>query len=90
MSRRSARSWPTATNCRATAQLHAYPAPHVLEGTRAGQHMLDLADIVAAGVSGRRSPTDITLFCSVGLAGTEVAVADALLRQSAIDRANAD
>ena len=52
--------------------------------------MLDLADIVAAGVSGRRSPTDITLFCSVGLAGTEVAVADALLRQSAIDRANAD
>jgi ornithine cyclodeaminase len=72
------------------AQLHAYPAPHVLEGTRAGQHMLDLADIVAAGVSGRRSPTDITLFCSVGLAGTEVAVADALLRQSAIDRANAD
>lgn len=65
------------------AQLHAYPAPHVLEGTRAGQHMLDLADIVAGRAAGRRHPTDITLFCSVGLAGTEVAVADALLRRSA-------
>jgi ornithine cyclodeaminase len=65
------------------AQLRAYATPHVLEGTRAGQQMLDLADIVAGRASGRRSPTDITLFCSVGLAGTEVAVADALLRQRA-------
>jgi ornithine cyclodeaminase/alanine dehydrogenase-like protein (mu-crystallin family) len=63
------------------AQLRAYPAPHVLEGTRAGQQMLDLADIVAGRAAGRRSASDLTLFCSVGLAGTEVAVADALLRQ---------
>jgi ornithine cyclodeaminase/alanine dehydrogenase-like protein (mu-crystallin family) len=66
------------------AQFHAYAKPHFLEGTPAGRHMLDLADIVAGRVAGRRSPTDITLFCSVGLAGTEVAVADALLRQSAV------
>lgn len=71
------------------AQLKTYPAPHVLEGTRAGQQMLDLADIVAGGAPARRNPTDITLFCSVGLAGTEVAIADALLRQCTIDRANA-
>lgn len=31
------------------AQFHAYPTPHFLEGTRAGQRMLDLADIVAGG-----------------------------------------
>ena len=65
------------------AQFHAYAKPHVLEGTPAGGHILDLADIVAGRAAGRRSPTDITLFCSVVLAGTEVAVADALLRQSA-------
>src|SRR5882724_314397 len=63
-------------------QLNAYPAPHFLAGTPAGDGMLDLSDIVAGRASGRRSPTDITLFCSVGLAGTEVAVANALLRQT--------
>jgi ornithine cyclodeaminase len=68
------------------AQFHGYAKPHFLAGTPAGEHMLDLADIVAARVSGRRSPADVTLFCSVGLAGTEVAIADALLRQSVIDR----
>jgi len=62
-------------------QLNAYPAPHFLAGTPAGDGMLDLSDIVVGRASGRRSPTDITLFCSVGLAGTEVAVANALLRQ---------
>jgi len=49
--------------------------------------VLDLADIVAGRAVGRRNPADITLFCSVGLAGTEVAVADALLRRSAVARA---
>jgi ornithine cyclodeaminase len=68
------------------AQLYAYPKPHFLAGTPAGERMLDLAEIVAGRASGRRNPTDITLFCSVGLAGTEVAVAEFLLRQAAIDR----
>jgi ornithine cyclodeaminase len=49
--------------------------------------MLDLADIVTGRVACRRNAADITLFCSVGLAGTEVAVADALLQQSALERA---
>lgn len=72
------------------AQLNAYPAPHFLAGTPAAEHMLDLADIVAGRAPGRRNATDVTLFCSVGLAGTEVAVADALLRQSAIERAGTE
>jgi ornithine cyclodeaminase len=69
------------------AQLRAYPAPYFLEGTRAAREMLDLADIVTGRVACRRNAADITLFCSVGLAGTEVAVADALLQQSALERA---
>lgn len=69
------------------AQLQGYSAPYFLEGTRAVTQMLDLADIVAGRAVGRRNPADITLFCSVGLAGTEVAVADALLRRSAVARA---
>lgn len=68
------------------AQLNAYPQAHFLAGTPAGDGMLDLCDIVTGRRPGRRSPTDVTLFCSVGLAGTEVAVAEFLLRQSAVER----
>lgn len=41
--------------------------------------MADLADIMAAKAAGRGSLGDTTLFCSVGLAGTEVVVASAIL-----------
>jgi alanine dehydrogenase len=53
-----------------------------LDGTPADDAMRDLADIVQGGASVRRSDRDMTLFCSVGLAGTEVAVASALLRRA--------
>lgn len=66
------------------AQLHAYPEPYFLDGTPAGDRMLDLSDIVAGRAAGRRNSTDITLFCSVGLAGTEVAVAELLLRRKRV------
>ena len=58
-------------------QLGAYPEPHILTGTRAG--MLDLSDLIVGNVAGRRGTEDITLFCSTGLAGTEVAVAKLFL-----------
>jgi ornithine cyclodeaminase len=53
-----------------------------LDGTDHGRRMVDLADIVTGRHPGRTSDDMITLFCSAGLAGTEVLVADALLGMS--------
>jgi alanine dehydrogenase len=62
------------------AQVDAYPSPYFLLGTPERERMLALEEIVTGKQAGRRSPEDITLFCSVGLAGTEVVLADELLR----------
>lgn len=62
------------------AQLTAYAEPHLLEGTPHLARVIDLADIAAGLRPGRQAPADLTLFCSVGLAGTEVLVAERLLR----------
>ncbi|NTJ62742.1 ornithine cyclodeaminase family protein [Agrobacterium rhizogenes] len=59
-------------------QTRAYASPFFLSRTMHEKRMLDLAAIVAGHASGRTSPFDITLFCSVGLAGTEVIVAAAI------------
>ncbi|MFB2564446.1 ornithine cyclodeaminase family protein [Rhizobium sp. IMFF44] len=59
-------------------QTCAYASPFFLSGTMHEERMLDLAAIVAGQASGRTSPLDTTLFCSVGLAGTEVVVASAI------------
>lgn len=56
------------------AQAHAYPEPHVF-GTRP---MSGLGAVLAGEAPGRTTPDQVTVFCSVGLAGTEVAVAGAL------------
>lgn len=61
------------------AQAASYPDHHIWSTNR----MLDLADLVANGASARTSVTQITVFSSVGLAGTEVAVAAALYRKLA-------
>jgi ornithine cyclodeaminase len=62
------------------AQIRALPRPHFLHGTQAGEKMMELSEVLAnpTVVRGR---TDITLFCSVGVAGSEVAVAAWLLRE---------
>ena len=60
------------------AQIAAYDPPFFLYGTSPMERMVDLADIVAGAHAGRQS-TDITLYCSAGLAGTEVLLADRLL-----------
>ncbi|MDK4736191.1 MULTISPECIES: ornithine cyclodeaminase family protein [unclassified Rhizobium] len=60
-------------------QTRAYPSPFFLTGSGSDSRLVDLADIIAGKASGRRSPEEITLFCSVGLAGTEVVVAAAVL-----------
>ena len=61
------------------AQTQAYGAPFFLEGTPHHARMGDLADLIAGKTSARPSPDAITLFCSTGLAGTEVLVGSALL-----------
>jgi ornithine cyclodeaminase len=59
------------------AQLRAYPEPFFLDER---YEITDLAVHVAGGRPIRHSPDEITLFCSVGLSGTEVVLADAVLR----------
>ncbi|MFI6895206.1 MULTISPECIES: ornithine cyclodeaminase family protein [unclassified Streptomyces] len=56
------------------AQATAYSEPHILPVDR----MIALGAILSGTATGRTSPEQITVFCSVGLAGTEVAVAAAL------------
>jgi ornithine cyclodeaminase/alanine dehydrogenase-like protein (mu-crystallin family) len=63
------------------AQLRGYPEPFFLEERHA---ISDLADHVASGAPIRRAASDVTLFCSVGLSGTEVVLADAVLRKAAV------
>ena len=60
-------------------QTRAYASPFFLAGSGNEGRMADLAEIIAGRAGGRRSPDDVTLFCSVGLAGTEVVVASAIL-----------
>jgi ornithine cyclodeaminase len=57
------------------AQLDGYAKPFILTGTRHRERIEALSSIVPSG----QSTNDLTLFYSVGLAGTEVAVAAALL-----------
>jgi ornithine cyclodeaminase len=63
-------------------QLRAYPEPSFLEGTAHSGRVSNLADCVAGGSPIRSSDGDITLFLSVGLAGTEVALADLALSRA--------
>ncbi|WP_224274777.1 hypothetical protein [Streptomyces sp. LS1784] len=56
----------------------ATPEPHILPVER----MVDLGAVLAGAEVGRTGRDDITAFCSVGLAGTEVAVAAVLLEES--------
>jgi alanine dehydrogenase len=62
-------------------QLDAYPEPFFLDAAKARIGALGAA--VAGAGPARTNGDQITLFCSVGLAGTEVAVAAALLRAAA-------
>lgn len=68
-------------------QARAYGDGFFLDGSPHSARIVDLADL-AAGTRGARSHGDeTTLFCSVGLAGTEVIVADSFIaRFSTIDQ----
>lgn len=53
------------------SQIRAYPEPYALPTDR----MLELSAVLAGTAPGRGSREQITVFCSVGLAGTEVVLA---------------
>ncbi len=61
------------------AQLLAYRKPFFLADTPHFTRIRPLSSILVGEVDGRASPEEITLFCSVGLAGTEVVLARMLL-----------
>ncbi|WP_306954184.1 ornithine cyclodeaminase family protein [Alicyclobacillus tolerans] len=61
-------------------QLKAYPTPHFLVGTPDEERIIQLSDVVTGKIPGRKGQDDITLFCSVGLAGTEVVVANEIMK----------
>ncbi|MFF7969669.1 ornithine cyclodeaminase family protein [Streptomyces sp. NPDC007903] len=60
------------------AQAAGYPEPHIF----AVDAMVDLGAVLAGAVDVRTGPDQITVFSSVGLAGTEVALAAALVCRS--------
>jgi ornithine cyclodeaminase len=63
------------------AQAKGYPKSFFILYTPEFQRMIELSDVIAGKRKGRLSDTDITLFCSVGLAGTEVMVANEALKK---------
>jgi ornithine cyclodeaminase len=64
------------------AQLAGYPRPYFLTGTPERERMVSLAAVQAGQVARPAEPDATTLFCSTGLAGTEVAVAAALFARA--------
>ena len=57
------------------AQVEGYDEPFFLAGMPAMDDLVELGPVVAGDEQGRTAPEDVTLFCSVGLAGTEVVLA---------------
>jgi alanine dehydrogenase len=75
----------TLARCIATdsvAQASAYYEPYFLDPDDF-ERMVGLERILTGEIAARDSAEDVTLFCSMGLAGTEVVLADALLTRHA-------
>jgi ornithine cyclodeaminase len=64
-------------------QVEGYGGNFFLDNTPHLARMVELSEVVAGREKGRTSEDDITLFCSVGLAGTEVVVANEVLQRAA-------
>lgn len=63
-------------------QLMAYPEPHIAMRSSQAGRIVEVSDIVAGQFAGRHSANDVTLFFSVGLAGTEVVLGAEVLRKA--------
>jgi ornithine cyclodeaminase/alanine dehydrogenase-like protein (mu-crystallin family) len=64
------------------AQAEAAGKRFLLAGTPRAAHLVDLAELVAGRHTGRSSNDELTVFISLGLAGTEVLLADVLLQRA--------
>jgi alanine dehydrogenase len=64
--------------CDSPAQARSYEEPFFTGDAE----LVDLADLVSGRARSRRAPDEITLYCSVGLAGSEGALAARLLTGS--------
>ncbi|MDP7276074.1 MAG: hypothetical protein QF363_11395 [Planctomycetaceae bacterium] len=65
----------------APAQLDDYGTRFLVANTPHAGRIVPLGEVVAGKVPGRTADDQISLFCSLGLAGTEVTLADELLRR---------
>jgi ornithine cyclodeaminase/alanine dehydrogenase-like protein (mu-crystallin family) len=63
------------------AQADHYTHPFFLTGTEYRNRMIELDEIISGKRQGRSTEEEITLFCSVGLAGTEVIVGNAFFQK---------
>ena len=61
------------------AQISAYDPPNILGGTPQEHRLISLGAVLAGDAPGRTSDDQRVLFCSVGLAGTEVFLLDRLI-----------
>ncbi len=61
------------------AQVEGYTKPYFLSKSIIKERMYNLCDLLDKPQLGRQNDSDTTLFCSTGLAGTEVVLANALL-----------
>jgi alanine dehydrogenase len=69
------------------AQAVAYRSAMLLAGTRHADRMRALGAVLAGAAPGRRGRDEVTLFCSVGLAGTEVCLLERLAGPGSADGA---
>lgn len=69
------------------AQISAYDPPNILLGTPQEHRLISLGAVLAGDAPGRTSDDQRILFCSVGLAGTEVFLLDRLIdHRRAVDQ----
>ena len=64
------------------AQARSYDPPFVLAGTAQMDRLVSLSQLAAGAVPGRTGDSQVTLFCSVGLAGTEVLLLSEIVDQA--------
>ena len=67
----------------APAQLADYGDRFLVAGTPDAERVVSLGEVISGAAEGRSDDDQVTLFCSLGLAGTEVALADRLLELAA-------
>ena len=63
-------------------QIRNYAESFFLSGTTGIDQMIELSELVSEKITFNRKSEDITLFCSVGLAGTEVILSKFILNES--------